>query len=652
MPWYLASLAMLLMLMGCGAATGSLVLAFLPGRMQPGARMFLSVPLGWALLTLVITLLGWVGHGFAGWHCAAVTVVLSAAGAWVGRRWLRRVGLDAVLMAVFGGLASFPVLGSLERTGSFALYNDAYIYLCHAQWLQTHGAMADATTVGGHPAWGPVIIMQATHLRLGTSFVLGWVQSMFRREWSYEVYPVVAALGLICGALGVGAAVLAACPGRRVEAWLTALAAAVTVNGFAFGAVGGFLPQTWGLAFAAAACALRSMEMGLRAEERSGAARWRTGVPLGICVAASMHCYWDLLPLEGPALALTYLVPWPGGTLAAWRQAWARARVPLLTSVLLVNLEWWRAIPRILVHTHLVVANPVRWEAWEFPAHALGLKSSVWERGLWITQDTHRYLLPLGCAWVLAFLAVMLGLQRQAGWRRWMQAPQQWVLRRRLTLMPALGWIGLTVGLIGYFRYGVPSPWREHNDTGFPDGIGQSWSQYKLTTWASLFFISVVAALGTAWAMRGRTFVRRYMLAALLVVWCGTGLGWNALIARRRGNQLLIDAGVAADPFTVCLRMRQTASGLPPDAWIYLDWPKQGQGANFFELMAYFLYDHPLASDWNPKVYPRFPMTPESSWRTAADCDWVLKYRLSTGPWMGKAGAPPSGEMSLEKSAK
>ena len=302
MHLYFASLVMLLTLARLGALTGSLVIsAFLPMRMQPGAQVFLSVPLGWAVLTLVATFLGWLGHGFAGWHCAAITALLSAEGAWTGRGWLQRSGGDAVRLAAFCVVASFPVLGSLLLHGTFDAYNDTFIYICHGQWLQGHGFLEPARTDGGHPAWGTVIYLREVHLRMGTSFLLGWVQAMFGWEWSYEVFPLVSALGVICGALGVGATVLASCPGRWVEAWLAALATAVTVNGFVFGATNGFLPQTWGLAFVAAATGLRGLELGTRAKPDGGAA-WKTGVPFGICIAAMMQCYWDLLPLAGPAL--------------------------------------------------------------------------------------------------------------------------------------------------------------------------------------------------------------------------------------------------------------------------------------------------------------------------------------------------------------
>ena len=642
MEWYFTSLCILWLLVTAGGLTGHLLLVGLPTRMQPGARLFLSVPLGWAWLTLVASLLGWFGPGYAACHCAAITLASAAAGAWVGRSALRRAGGDFLRLSGFCVLASFPMLGSLLRTGSFALYNDTYLYAAQATWLQQHSFWTPAHTDGGHPAWGAVALMQNVPLRMGASFLLGWVHAACGLETPYQVYPAVAALGLICGALAAGATVLAACPGRWPEAWLTALAVAVTLNGFTFGAAQGFLPQTWGLAFAAAAFGLRGLELGTHAE-RSGRARWRTGVPLGICAAASMHCYWDLLPLEGAALASTYLLPWPGRSACHWREQWRQARVPLLTSVALVNLEWGRAVRGILYNLHALAANPVNWPVWHFPAHALGLKASVWEGSRWMTQDLSRVTLSGGVGAVLLWLGVVAGSQRPERWRHWLQPPSRpgrWHWR---PLIPALAWTALTGVLFVHFRYEVPSPWHGQAQGEYPDGVGQSWSQYKVTIWASLYLICLVASLGAGWAMRTHSWLRRGTIVALLVAWCGTGVGWNFSYARRRGKEFLRDTGMSRDPFAACLAIRRRLAAVPAGDWVYLDWPSDGRGDKLREVMAVVLSGHPLASDWSTGE-----LAPFSGPQPAlADCDWVITCRPSGSDPANPV--PGSGGMTLEK---
>ena len=647
--WYLSSLLILLVLVGGGFLTGNLLIVWLPARMQPAARVFLSVPLGWALLTLVATLLGWAGHGYADCHPAAVTAALAAAGAWAGRRSLRRAGGDCLRLAGFCVVASFPVLAPLLRIGTFNLYNDTYLYDGQARWLQHHGFLATAHTDGGHPLWGTVILMQRVPLRMGASFVLGWVEAIFGSAWPHDVFPAVAALGVVCGALAVGATLLAACPGRWPEAWLTALAVAVTVNGFAFGATNGFLPQTWGLALAAAAFGLRGLEMSTHAKRSGPRARWRTGLPLGICAAASMHCYWDVLPLEAPALACSYLLPWPGRSASAWRGVWTRAWVPLLTCVLLVNLEWERAVRGILYNMHALAANPVAWPAWHFPAHALGFKSSAWERERWITSDLPWRLCLGGCAAVAVWLALMALSQRRTHGRHWRRPPGRLARWRWQPLMPALAWTALSVLLFVYFRYAVPSPWHGQRQGVWADGTGQSWSQYKLTTWASFAVIGLVAALAGGVAMRTRSRVGHAVLLAVLALWCGSGLGWNGRIALWRGDRMLEETGTIDDPFSVCLAMQRKAALVPPGDWIYLAWPPDGRGDKLREVMVCLLYDHPLASNWTTGVSIAPYVTPADLQRTPANCQWVLRYQALGPGTATPANVPvPPGGMTLE----
>ena len=648
MHWYFASLLMLLVLAGVGHLTGNLVLVWLPLRMQPGARVFLSVPLGWSVLTLVITLLGWIGPGYAACHGALVTAALAAAGAWTGRASLRREGGNCLRLAAFCVVASWPVLAPLLRIGTFSLYNDTLLYSCQAQWLQRHPFATPAHVDHGHPAWATLIVFQQTHLRMGAAFLLGWAQALFGLDRSLDAFPAVAALGLVCGALAVGATLIAACPGCWPEAWLAALATAVTVNGFGFGAANGFLPQTWGLALCSAAFGLRGLELGTGVE-RSGCAPWRSGVPTGLCAAAAMHCYWDLLPLAAPALAATYLLPWPGRDPLAWRGVWRQARAPLLTVMLLVNLEWVRAVRGILLNIHAVVANPVDWPVWAFPAHALGFKASVWEQGRWINQSAPVRVLLAGCLAVVVWLVVLAASQARTDWRHWRRPARPLRPWHGRPLVPALVWSALSALLFIYFRYLVASPWHGERLGIWPDGVGQSWSQYKVTIWSSGMLISLAATLGTGLAIYSNPKWGRAWLLVLLAAWCGTGLGWNFFLAGRRGKPLLIDTGTPRDPLVACRAMSQLAAALPVDDWIYLDWPDDIEADMYRELMVYFLQDRSLASNWLPGSLPALCLSRQDASQSLADCQWVLRYRP---PGMdGNRPILAPGGMTLERVA-
>ena len=321
----------------------------------------------------------------------------------------------------------------------------------------------------------------------------------------------------------------------------------------------------------------------------------------------------------------------------------------MLAFVLLVNLEWIRAVRGILQNLTAVVGGPVAWTVPSFPAHALGLRASVWEGGRLdqraaLAREADR---RWRWRWQL-WLAVMAASQNPARWRHWRRPPTLLARWRGPALVPALTWLGLSVLLFMYFRYVVPSPWHGRYDLDWPDGVGQSWSQYKLTTWGSFAAVGVVAASITGVTMARRMWRGwRVGMAAVLALWCGTGLGWNRELIQRRGEWISQATGIRYDPLKACWAMRQEIAKLPPGDWIYLDWPPGGEMRKYRELMVYLLNDHPLASDWRDDGYLWPYVPPEDARRTPADCAWILKYR----PPPKDGSVPTLGGMTLERSS-
>jgi len=89
-------------------------------------------------------------------------------------------------------IASTPILGPLMLFDSFNPFNDTFTYLVHGQWLQTHSFAETVLTSGNFPAETQVALYQNAGHRMGGSFFLAFIQSLFRLEWSYYTYvPVV-----------------------------------------------------------------------------------------------------------------------------------------------------------------------------------------------------------------------------------------------------------------------------------------------------------------------------------------------------------------------------------------------------------------------------------------------------------------------------
>lgn len=638
--WYFLSLlGTVFLIVGLALPGAALSDLCLPWRLRPGARLFLAPLLGLALLVLLATLTGWVARGgYRWWFCLPLTVALILLGASRVRLPLWRTGLlTAARLTTFCAIASFPFLGQVWQYGAFNPFNDTFTYLVHAQWLQAHGFAEPALVSGSHPAWTQVASYQDTGLRMGASFLLGWLQAASGREWSWEVYPAVVSAGLVAGALTVGASVLAACPGQRRAAWLAALAAAVSLDGFAIGPVQfGFLPQTFGLAFGGGALALRGLEIASGGgSNRAGGdsttltGRLRAGLPAALLLAASVFCYSEFAPFLALAWVGSYLLtpPWVG-SLSEFRarltQFWPSATLALL----LLNAELLRAWQALRWQAGVVVGTPVPWPAWKFLAHALGLHTAKTETADWWWQvQPRRVVLALPA--VAAFCGLLGGVRRAPA-RSAGGATRRF---RPAALVPAGLLCALCALAFLWFRYGAANPW-PHGIPGRPAGVGQSWSQFKLSQWTSLAAIALALAGGVA-ALSARGGTRgRALAVCVLAGWCAIGLGWNGQKMPRHTDPFRHSAGTARDPFRVYLALRNSlAATVPPGDRIYLALrDREYEALKSCELLTYFLHDRPLAGDWpaDPGLLAEF--LPEAERHVAADhCAWVVRLLPAGG---------------------
>ena len=181
--------------------------------------------------------------------------------------------------------------------------------------------------------------------------------------------------------------------------------------------------------------------------------------------------------------------------------------------------------------------------------------------------------------------------------------------------------------------------------------MGQSWSQYKLTIWASGSMICLVAALGTRWVMRKR-------IGPVAVV-LDRGVGsvvrhWVGLELRARVAAWQVDAAGCGCSTRSVRRLPGHAGEGFQAAAKRMDLPRLAGRyghAKFRELMVYFLSDHSLASDWSSDGYLSHRATMDDERRTAADCQWVL--RVSNLPKVKRqtdaGNGSPLGGMTLER---
>ncbi len=598
--WYLLSLGGTVLLVVGLAAPGTLVIdACLPFRQRPIARRFFSPLIGLALLVCPATLLGWFGGGFHWWICLPLTLGLVAAGPW--RRIVTAPGAvrHGLTLAAFCVLASFPFLGQLVVCKAFDPFNDAFFYLVQGQWLQGHGFAEPVHPDGFHPAWAQVSTFQETRLRMGPSFLLGWWQAAGGLPWSYQVYPLLSALMLVAGGLAVGGAVLTARPGWRRAAWLAALIAAASRNGFGTAPNSGFLPQVCGLAFAAGTLGLRGLEMQSPSMVVPGSVleRLRAGFPLALLAAAVVFCYPEVFPFMATAWVASHVLhPALPRRRTDWSLRFARVWPTAALVLVLVNFEWFRFWQALQIQAHVLSGFPVAWHPWEFAAHAVGLRAPPATTTHWLWNARWFFLLAM-----LPFAAGFISLvrSREGTARRLSPRPQ--------TLLSAALMVACLAAAFLWFRYGVANPWPQGEGI-HPPGIGQSWSEFKLSEWASL--AAVALTIAGFLILAGR---RRLASTGLLLLWGVAELAWSAGGLTHPTRAFRAALGVNTDPFATLLTLRQVLASVPKDDVVYLDF----QGDDFKsrkirELPVYFLSDRRLAGDWTADSGLLWNLLPEN----------------------------------------
>lgn len=583
-----------------------------PYSLRGVARFYLAPILGLSGLTVFASLAGrYVPLGDS--RIVSLVLVAAIVICLLQERDLRAAVKQTVGVGAFGLACGASMLGPLLVFGGFNAHNDAFTYLAHADWLQSHAFMDIIAVDEVTPLTTQVRLYQQAGLRMGASFLLALVQALVSLEWSFDVYPAVIIATMAGGCLSIGfpLARILRVIGRPTRLALLALPA-FTLGGIVFAANLGFLPQSLGLALGsgflfAAGPALRwisSKNMNI-----SLPATW-LAIPLAMLLAASVFAYSELAPflvfgLAGSGLVMAFRT----GNLKR-TGAWI-ALVGIL-SVLLLNTELGRAYAALRMQAGAVVGSPVDWSLVGYFAHALGTHGGAWDLLQWTRPDSER-----GVFWAgVAITGVLCGLLL-SGRRSLVRITANGILMPAAVTLLALG-----IGLV-YFRYFVPSP--------FSLGVGQSWSQFKLADWAHPFLM-VFLILASASVLRriGRwssvivtgTFVVTLFMAASFGI-----LRTTPLMHHYPGVQ---DLNAFYHDF------RTTVLNICSNATVYLSLFDQHH--KFRQMAAYYLPDRRVASDWTGDGYITATLPSDRIQETVAPGDCVIEPDGSGG-WLSAGTA-------------
>jgi hypothetical protein len=610
---YYSSLAILLVVLISATVIGWRFTDLLPWRLRPESRIFLAPGLGLAVLIHLVVLLGWISRGYHQRICLLLMAILLITALW-GRRDLTKQIQNAFLISLFALVTTIGVLCPVWRFAVINPYNDTFTYWVHGQWLQTHSFRVPAMQSGSYPALTQVLCYQLIGLRMGASFMLGFVQAMMGADWSYRVYPAVVSIPVVACGLAIAGTAYAVC--RKISlSLLCGAAIGLTLNGVSYGASNGFLPQTWGLAFVAGGLVLAGQipRHCVRCPTKKALGYW---IPVAVLLSAAILCYSEVTPFIVGTMGIFLLV-----VAILLRRYFARVVLTAVwlsvLCVALVNLEWFRIARAIRSQASSIVGMAVNWPWWHFLSVAMGLCTGTHDVKMYLLGKS---LLEVSCVVGAGFILAGLWWSRRSR-------------GRLLELMPHLAFLSLAAVAFAYFRYAAPSPW--------PIGTGQSWNQFKLSNWAtpSMFCLLAVGIAALARNSPIRSAVLSIGLIGILVA--GSVCHWQ--LAENRTRSIREDAGLSFDPLSAFFQMRQFSRDIPTNDLIYLNTSKVGAR----QMLMYALMDRPVAGNWDGDVWVKYWLPPDQLQQPIEQTRWMV----SMDPWV-PADAHSDGNLWLGSSPR
>jgi len=598
---YLASLSILVSLALVLTTLGRRLVDILPSQLSDRVGFYLAPLLGLALLVLCATGYGWLSP-FKTSRSLGLVVGIFVLGllfeknrAELLRSWL--------IVSAFIIVTTIPILAPAIRFNSFNSFNDSFTYLVHSQWLQQHAFSESARASGFFPAETQVVLYQGAGHRMGASFFLGFVQSIFHLDWSYYAYGATVGLIFALGCLAIGGVIQQVIPVSRTLCLALCTLPAVSMNGFVFGAQYGFFPQSFGLAFSVGLAGLIPglVANGLVSRPSSVNQFWYL-LPLSVCCAALLITYNDMFPLVGAGIGLFILLV----CCFNWGQKGVilgSALMFALQVIVVVNVEGIRIV-RNFLDTVLGAASgsvqfgwPVLWSPIQFLAHSFGMKSPFDSNVFLVDWVVSSLVFPVT---LIAIMVILFKIQRSAP--------------RNLTVL-FLICINLIVWLIFVkFRYGT---------VGSQDGVGNTFLQFKLAKWLAPFNLALLG-ISIAWIFVNAGRYRRWCFYIFSTVFVAGMCIHYFIVSQMFTLQFQDETMQKQSPFNVFLDLRSRVASIPKDQVIYLEIPAEHH--KVAQMVAYVLFDRKLAGKYEDG-YLRGHLPENERDMPVESADWLIQFK-------------------------
>ena len=609
MAYFLNLLELWCLLFIC-VIVGRRVVDTLPNIIRLTIGYYVAPILGLAVLVLLTTLYGWVSPFKFSYSILSTLVLVTVALAYEKKR--NQFIKSYIQLSLFSTLCALPVMAPMLLHGGYNPYTDIFTYLAQGQWLQSHSFAEKAIASGYYPTSTQVLIYQTGGIRMGGSFFLGFVQSLFALQWSYYAYIPTVSIGFVTGCLSIGGIIRQVVPVKKTVVLSLATLPCFLMTGFLFGAQWGFFPQTFGLAFLAGLSALFPYLVTVMFRNNYA---WPCIVmytfPAALCTAAFLFAYNEPFPIIIAAMGLFVLIL--ACVFAKKKKMLLSLLIFYIVEVLiLINYEAIRIahnlIQTLSVGNGAVIGWPVLWCPMQFLAHAFGLKSPNSNHMFSADYFISVWIFPI----FFIFLCIVLF--------RFIYAKP----KRKLMLLFLVCFDFIFLVLFVKFRYFIPNSSAAE--------IGYTFLQYKITKYAAPFSLALVGIFGALVWFYKKKF--RPLLICLYLILLVFGLYFQCFIVSKNLTiPFLKEVRQRQSPFEQLLQLRSALSTIPKDEVVHLALGQEY--SKLRQMVAYVLYDRQISSDYRDDVYlGSIPM--EERNRSPNDANWLVVMNTKDAYLQGK----------------
>lgn len=389
------------------------------------------------------------------------------------------------------------IFGLCFVAGSFALipmvifkacfpYGDGYTYLCIADFLLDNSYSSEVVLDQYFPWLTQIYLYQAANLRMGAQFLLAFWTAILNQEYSLFTYAPVSALGVLIYGMSVWYFTSARQENSSKDILYTVIFSAFNVPITIWSVIFGFFPQLFGLTFMIAALKATLVLM-----KNRGDLCIKNILEASIFIAVMALCYSEIVPFF--ALAVLSIYIYEAHKRKAW---WKIIRVLLLTgiaSALLMGTYFIKMISGIIGQFGAVVGyeRTVNW--FGYIAYWFSSVPAEYNFNMPILRILFIVLT------LLMFFMLIVGFLRSTKGDKYKHLEEGIIISIPYFLM------------LVYFSCAAENP--------FGDGIGNSWSIYKL---AQYYFVIVCCYLFVFYseAFSGKNKMMKIMWILFPTIFC------------------------------------------------------------------------------------------------------------------------------------